>query len=284
MAGRSEFVDCVTPGNLYGRLKLYDRTKPPTEQPGNDAADPARSIPQSFLDTMSVREEVYVKEQKVPLENELDQDDERSYHWVAYASLGNSISPPTNGEAGVDRRASTSTKIPIGTIRLVPPPHPPHPAPGTNHPADALDTGDAADPRDDHEEAYIKLGRLAVIKEFRKAGISRLLIETALAFAREHPYEMTPTYDPSQVEALKQAASQNTGVGMDWKGLVLVHAQEAEGVQKVWRRHGFEKDDSMGVWVEEEISHVGMWKRLDVAESRRKSKVFLNSGSAGGLI
>jgi len=272
---RSEFVDAIQP--LHERLKLYDRSKPSSEQAKNDAADPAKAIPQGFIDAMTVREEVFVQEQKVPLENELDDDDERSFHWVVYASIPVKQKSPElphqNGHADPNRRISTSTKIPIGTIRLVPPPHAPHPTPGTHHKADALDGDLRKDSTAVHDgkEAYVKLGRLAVIPEFRKAGISRLLIETALAYARDHPYDLMPRHDPTKVEALRQESDR--GVGMDWRGLVLVHAQV--GVQKVWKRYGFHTDESMGVWDEEGIDHVGMWKRIVVSDARRRSKPWL---------
>lgn len=55
-----------------------------------------------------------------------------------------------------------------------------------------------------------------------------------------------------------------------WNGLVLVHAQK--DIEKVWNRYGFSKDDTMGVWDEEGIDHIGMWKRLDLVK-RRKSSV-----------
>lgn len=268
---RSEFVDFIVP--LHDRLELYDRTNPPADQPANDSADPAKAIPQGFIDAMLVREEVFVKEQGVPLENELDEDDARSFHWVAYASIPakQDAASASNGHADHSmRKMSASTKIPIGTIRLVPPPHPPHPVPGSHHKADALEgEGSSLNISIDHvAEAYVKLGRLAVIKEFRKAGISKLLIETAFGFARDHPYDILPHYDPSRVEALRQESDH--GRRIDWNGLVLVHAQT--GVEKVWKKYGFERDASMGVWDEEGIDHIGMWKRLDVSRGRRKSK------------
>ncbi|KAK4545227.1 hypothetical protein LTR36_003406 [Oleoguttula mirabilis] len=277
---RSEFVDFIVP--LHERLKLYDSTKSPTDQPQNDAADLTKAIPQGFIDAMTVREEVFVKEQKVPLENEFDEDDERSFHWVVYASIPAKQSSPTgttqNGNGTVDpaRRISTSTKIPIGTLRLVPPPHPPHPTPGSHHKADALNRDLRKDSTIVHDgkEAYVKLGRMAVIPEFRGAGISKLLLETALAFAKEHPYEIMPRFDPTKVEALRQESDR--GAGIDWKGLVLLHAQV--GVQKVYKKYGFETDESMGVWNEEGIDHVGMWKRLDMDSGRRRSSQwFLSS-------
>jgi predicted GNAT family N-acyltransferase len=216
---------------------------------------------------MIVRHTVFVEEQGVPLENEFDEDDPRSYHWVAYASVPvKARSQPTSPEMkphdekmedNSDKPAST--KIPIGTIRLVPGPFD-HP-----HPNGKMETAV-------HKisETYVKIGRLAVIKEFRKAGISKLLIETALRFIHDHPYEIHhgPYMDHNN--------SNNSG--LNFRGLVLIHAQV--GVQKVWKRYGFETDESMGTWDEEGIEHVGMWKRVDVSDARRKSKVVLPSGSS----
>ncbi|CAK3862158.1 acetyltransferase like [Lecanosticta acicola] len=251
---RSEFVDLTKP--LGERLSLYDPTKLPTDQPKNDAADPARAVPQGFIDAMLVREEVYVRGQKIPLENELDQDDARSFHWVAYASIPiKGVVANGNAHDQQARKSSNSTKIPIGTIRLVPPPHPPHPGHEFTKFADG------------GKESYIKLGRLAVIPEFRKAGVSKLLIESALGYAREHPYEVGPQLDPASLEALKK------GTAINWRGLVIIHAQT--GVQKVWKRYGFETDEGAGHWDEEGIDHVLMWKRLDVSDGRRRSKIWL---------
>ena len=255
VSSNSEFIDFIVP--LGDRMRLYDPTKEPTDQTRNDAADPTKALPHGFIDAMIVREEVFVKEQNIPLANELDEDDHRSFHWVAYASVPAKATQKHDEKLGETRRESNSTKIPIGVIRLVPPPHPPHPS------------GKYGSDVHNAKECYIKLGRLAVVKEFRKAGISSLLINTALAFARNHPYELMPQHDAMQT--MRQEVDR--GVEMDFKGLVLVHAQT--GVQKVWRRFGFETDESMGKWDEEGIEHVGMWKRMDVSSGRRKSKAFL---------
>lgn len=59
--------------------------------------------PQTFLDAMTVREAVFVDEQKVALENEFDVEDPRCWHWVLYAS-----------------EEPESEPKPAGTIRLVP--------------------------------------------------------------------------------------------------------------------------------------------------------------------
>ena len=257
---RSEFVDFIVP--LRDRLKLFDSSRPATDQPKNDATDPARAIPQGFIDAMTVRQEVFCGEQQVPMENELDEDDQRSFHWTAYASIPvKSNSPdrkPHDNQADAGRRISASTKVPIGTIRLVPPPHHAHP------------NGKYTTDVQKDNESYVKLGRLAVIKEFRKAGISKLLIETALTFAREHPYELMPQLEPSLMEHLN-----HDGALLDFKGLVLVHSQT--GVQKVWKKYGFETDESMGKWDEEGIEHVGMWKRVDTTAGRRKSRPWLSN-------
>jgi len=192
---------------------------------------------------------------------------------VAYASVPNKYASAHHGdedELNSLSRVSTSTKIPIGTIRLVPPPHP-RPAPGEGPSQTAKYNVQKTD--DEPKEAYIKLGRLAVIKEFRKAGISKLLVETALAFARENPYEVEPQLDPASLEYLKKGK----GLGVHFKGLVLIHAQI--GVQKVWRRFGFEVDESMGTWDEEGIQHVGMWRKMDVADARQRGIIRLNSGA-----
>ena len=91
------------------------------------------SLPRTFLDAMSVREEVYVKEQDVPQEFEFDEDDTRAAHWVIYASINQTLEPaltdPSTGEVLRPRR-SESRSVPIGTVRLVPFPHPPHPRKG----------------------------------------------------------------------------------------------------------------------------------------------------------
>jgi predicted GNAT family N-acyltransferase len=269
---RSEFVDCIHP--FYSKVKLYDCTRSPTDQPVNDGTDPAKALPQGFIDAMIVREEVYVKGQNVPLENELDDDDARSFHWVVYASIpvkqSSAEAQAGNGRSEAARRVSSSTKIPIGTIRLVPPPHPPHPTPNSPAPGETPDSRKDSPVAHDRKEAYIKLGRLAVIPEFRKAGISKLLIETALAWARANPYEIIPPLDPAKLESLRQESDH--GIGMDWKGLTMVHSQDYPGVRKVWQKYGFEVDESLGRWDEEGIPHVAMWKRLDTDSGRRKSR------------
>ncbi|KIW05038.1 uncharacterized protein PV09_04194 [Verruconis gallopava] len=228
-------------------LRDYDRSLPPSRQPA--------SVPPVFVEAMQVREEVFVKEQGVPLANELDEDDPRSFHWVVYASVGStsSASPTTmgpinSGSASDERRRSesTATKVPVGTIRLVPPPHPPHVVEGGAH---------LEEPR----EPYVKLGRLATLSAYRGLGLSRLLINAAINWAKEHADDILPRPSPAQVEAAKQEGRPEW---MPWRGLILVHAQVQ--VQKLWEGFGFVKDESMGTWVEEGIDHVGLWRKVEV--------------------
>jgi len=123
----TEFLTLLPPPGAA--LAAYNRTKRSDQQPG--------SIPQLFKDAMSVREAVYVEEQGVPLANELDDDDARSWHWIVYASVGttstsSSRSPPKShtwhkrraskeDQEDADRRRSSATasRVPVGTIRLI---------------------------------------------------------------------------------------------------------------------------------------------------------------------
>jgi predicted GNAT family N-acyltransferase len=206
------------------------------------ASDQSSTIPTTFLDALSVREIVFVNEQKaVPLQHHIDRDDARSYHWVLYS--------PSN------------LSLPIGTVRLVPFPQHPHPEPGSRFEASTSSTSPqhptvlftAPIPEykenrktDLHDgiEPIIKLGRLCVIKEERGKGYANLLIQAALTRAREHP-------EIFEMEKVPK-----------WKGLVCVHARVEAVI--TWARNGFALDEGMGTWFEAGIKHVGMFCRLDL--------------------
>lgn len=219
------FIQLQEPFDIHG----YDRSKPPGEQPA--------SVLKAFLDAMEVRESVFVQEQGVPLEFELDDDDPRSCHWVIYASVNRIVQreerDEATGEVTRPQRSETRSQ-PIGTVRLVPFPHPPHPRPGgkyvdnklTNEgqelPPEAILGGGGDDQPQpqvvqpltsderlrssvaqsfgvdrptswhDGQEPYVKLGRLAVVKEFRGHRISNQLISAALKWMREHPAYFNP--------------------------------------------------------------------------------------------
>jgi predicted GNAT family N-acyltransferase len=224
------------------KLRSYDRSLLAYKQ--------SFSIPPTFYDSMTVRETVFVDEMKaVPLTHHIDTDDARSFHWVLY------ISP--------DSATSRDGKPrPVGTLRLVPFPHYPHPEPGARFEAPSVDTPlqdsetfftasspeyaiDRATSLHDGKEVYLKLGRLCVVKEFRRRRLADQLVQTALNWAKDNPdfaHEEMPA----------------------WKGLVCVHAQEK--AVSMWQRNGFVIDEGMGTWFEAGIKHYGMFTRVDLKD------------------
>ena len=249
-------------------LSSYDRTQPHDAQPS--------TVPKTFREAMEVREDVFVKEQNVPLENELDEDDPRSFHWVVYASVGNTAAPSPSALRPVDatntdeeRRGSesTATRVPVGTIRLVPPPHKAH-AEHTGHDGVDADNSPKEYNEDWRNEPYIKLGRLAVLKPYRRLGLSKLLINSATTWATDHEYDIQPPKSPAEIEAAKQEGKAEE---LPWKGLVLVHAQTQ--VRRLWENAGFALDPKMGTWMEEGIEHIGLWKRLAVKDENWKGNL-----------
>ncbi|KAI1173199.1 acetyltransferase [Nemania sp. FL0916] len=93
-------------------------------------------MPVTFKDAMSVREAVFVGEQNCPLEVEYDVDDARSCHWVMYASVKTTTVPEERDPETnviIQPRQSETKSLPIGTIRIVPFPHPPHPPEGARY-------------------------------------------------------------------------------------------------------------------------------------------------------
>lgn len=174
-----------------------------------------RGAPTVFLDAMDVRIKVFCDEQKCDLEPELDEDDPRSWHWVLYQT-------PSSSETGEKAQPE-----PVSVIRIVPPPHGPHP-------------NGFEDP---NEEPYCKLGRVATMAHARGRGLSRMVIEEAFSWLAEHQAE----------------------IGHGWTGNVLAHAQVS--VEKMYNRLGFKTDERLGHWEEEGIDHVGMWRTVQVSKS-----------------
>ncbi|AEO62046.1 hypothetical protein MYCTH_2312964 [Thermothelomyces thermophilus ATCC 42464] len=279
------FISLLEPTPL-----AWERALPPEEQPN------AASIPRTFLDAMTVRSQVFVQEQNIPQSNEFDSDDPRCAHWVIYASVNKTITPavtdPSTGEV-VRPRQSETQSVPIGTVRLVPFPHPHHPLNGGVYvdgelvginsapPEEGKDGSPAATPVEagsttapvtkptfspdrsttfhDGVEPYVKLGRLAVIKEFRGRGIAQQLVHTAIDWIRTHP----SYFDPSPAEhGFEHLGMERGGALPRWNGLICCHAQE--GAVKVWEKCGFRMDEGMGRWFEEGIPHVGMFLRVEV--------------------
>lgn len=164
-------------------------------------------------------------------------------------------------------KQSVTRSTPIGTIRLVPFPHAPHPEPGSTFIFDPNeeDSGppsyitDRATTYHDGQEPYVKLGRIAVVKGFRGAGIAKLLANAALDWAKKNPAFFNPSVEKMGMEQLGAKTVEEVPV---WRGLVCVHAQEQ--VEKAWAKWGFMIDEGMGFWWEEGIRHVGMFQRLDI--------------------
>ena len=241
-------------------LSAYDATKSLSSQ--------SSSVPKTFLDAMEVREQVFVQEQGVPAESEFDTDDPRSCHWVIYASINSVTSPEEIDAKGniTKLKESTTRATPIGTIRLVPFPHFAHPEPGSKFvfsPEEAAAGPptyivDRKTSYHDGIEPYLKLGRLAVIKEFRGSGMAKILANAALTWARENPTFFNPSVAEVGMENLRAESIEEVPV---WNGLICVHAQEQ--VEKAWAKWGFKVDEGMGTWDEEGMIHVGMFQRLE---------------------
>lgn len=252
------FIQFLGPSDL----SEYDRKKRPSEQ--------APSIPKAFIDAMEVREQVFVEEQGVPLENEFDSDDARACHWVVYASINTTTEPEVTDAEGniVQRKHSVTRTTPIGTIRLVPFPHAPHPEPGSKYtfdPSEDESSGppayivDRATTYHDGVEPYMKLGRIAVVEEFRGAGISKILANAAITWAQQNPTFFNPSVAAMGMENMGATSTDEIPV---WNGLMCVHAQEQ--VEKAWANWNFKTDELMGRWEEEGIMHVGMFQRLNI--------------------
>lgn len=250
-------------------LDQYDSTRRPQAQAI------VANVPQTFVDAMIVREQVFVREQHIPLKNEFDEDDPLSCHWVVYES------EYTQEDAVLDKDNDAiflndedhANATPIGTIRLVPFPHPVHPKAGREYidgkllpPRRGSDESDTKQDPDGPQgqapngykdratslhngtEPYIKLGRLAVVKSHRGKLLAGHLINTALDWMMTHFDYFDITTGPASSH-------------VKFNGLVCVHAQI--GAMKLWERHGFVQDELMGKWYEEGIPHVGMFRRIE---------------------
>lgn len=102
----------------------------------------------------------------------------------------------------------------------------------------------------DGREPYIKIGRMGTLAAYRGQGIAKRLIEESMVWAKTHAVELS-----------SQGGEEGGDSRPLWKGLVLSHAQK--NVQGWWGKMGFEVDVGLGVWWEEGIEHVGMWRRVE---------------------
>lgn len=218
-------------------------------------------IPQLFLDAMAVREEVFVKEQGVPAENEVDEDEEKSWHWVVFAgpSVEGQEVEGQEGEEEDDGRARRL--VPVGTVRLVPPPH--------HHQEQYADTCGIppSSGNKQEREPYVKLTRLAILGSYRRRGLAARLTRECLDWAAAHASEI----DRAAQSTLSQISAKNNERAkyQKWQGLVRIHAQvgavpwyEGQGFELDKDEHGKVKDG----WDEEGIPHLGMWKRVKLRD------------------
>ena len=223
---------------------------------------PARA-PRPFIDALIVRKRVFVDEQKCRLSTEIDEDDARSFHWLAHASMAPGPSPGSQPPSDAfERRKRVGGQVPVSTGRLGPPPHGPHPAPGSvdgeggEEVVGRVEGGDVPTRLHDGREAYVKLGRLATVEELRGLGLARLVVTEALTWAARNP----DNFHALPADAVEKEQIQREG--REWHGLVLAHAQLNS--VKFYHGLGFELDPELGQWMEEGIPHVAMWKRLEL--------------------
>ena len=209
--GQFDLLPGISVSMSSQRREIYVEVQPPpgtVVAPNGFPADPRpKDAPQVFLDAMDIRIKVFCDEQKCAVEPELDEDDPKSWSWVAYQQS------PMTGE-----------KVPVSTLRIVPPAHPPHPN-------GFYDPG---------EKPYVKLTRVATVSHARGQGLNRFLMNHAFDYLMSQPRL----------------------ISSEWEGLVLTHAQVS--VEGLYAKLGFVTDDRLGRWDEEGIEHLGMWKRLNI--------------------
>jgi GNAT superfamily N-acetyltransferase len=221
------------------------------------------SIPQTFLDSASIREAVFVREQGlVPLEHHVNAEDGRAYHFVAYFTPGDE---------------SLGAKIPVGTLRVLPPPHHPHPEPWSiiitpkagripalkaeeifgEKMAEEIRKGQQRMRKTswhDGTEGWLQVARASVLKEWRGKGVADLLVAEVVRWAGEE-------YVPNE-QLEDKAGSNNTGM---WKGLLMCNAREE--ARRMWERNGFREDVGMGRWIEVGVELFGMARRVSIVSS-----------------
>ncbi|CRG91905.1 hypothetical protein PISL3812_08959 [Talaromyces islandicus] len=216
------------PALLTNKTLVYPTLANPTRTSNNHPV---------FNHAMHIRHAVFIEEQGCNPDAEIDADDARSWQYVIYAN--------TTDTHDQEERA-------VAVVRLVPPPHAPHEA--LQEPARASELP-AFDVR---HEPYVKITRVAVIKEFRGLGLAAKVMRAAEEWAAENK---------ESIDAMCRRVAGDDGIdeqGKGWTGLVGLHAQVQ--VEKMYQRMGYETNHSMGTWDEEGIQHVGMFKRVDLVE------------------
>ena len=236
-----------------------------------------------------------MREQSVPAENEVDGDEGRSWHWVIYANNGIEEGEIGNGGDGRERRPGNGGLVPVGTVRLVPPPHDQPAQPSSTStsvspsisvsstssslPASSAATGNPDTPsmlivpreKMCEGEPYIKLTRLAVLHSYRRRGLAARLTQSCLNWAAAHAHEIDQSARSKSGQESKQIDERKKF--RQWQGLVRIHAQV--GAVRWYEGQGFEleKDEKGKVrdgWDEEGIWHLGMWKKVKLRKSEEE--------------
>ena len=179
---------------------------------------------------------MFCEEQGCSVENEIDADDARSWHFVAYTEVGK----------------------PLAVLRVVPPPfeHHDHNKQKQQRQLDPkynLPLEPQHSPKESLASPYVKLGRFATLAPYRGKRIGQALVAYTFAFLQAHASDVLPAGSPGGLDVWTGTMNMN----------ILIHAQE--GVIGMWGKLGFEVDEEMGRWVEERIVHVGMWKSLTLS-------------------
>lgn len=143
--------------------------------------------------------------------------------------------------------------LPVGVIRLVPPPHAPH----ETLLQDTTSNDNNRPKYDFSHEPYVKISRLAVLPDFRGRGLSKLLLQTAENWVRDNRGAVNEMLH----RVAREEGREDEGI-KGWNGLIGLHAQVQ--VEEMYRRAGYQTDRQLGTWYEEGILHVGMFKRLQL--------------------
>lgn len=116
-------------------------------------------------------------------------------------------------------------------------------------------------PTDFHngKEPYYKLGRVAVLPEYRGDNAGKRLWDIATQWLQENPTYFNPSVRELGSDVMKVT---NVNDIPKWNGLVCIHAQEA--LIRVYESWGFQVDNTFGKFYQDGIPHVGMWTRLPI--------------------